>query len=290
MSEATSDGTRPRHVQVYGNDHSPWVQAVLLGLHQAGIAHDLVTAPPLPVFLESGVLMPAASIDGAGWQVDSARILAAVGYSDVDAPMRRALQRAFLSAAMYRTEDPWQFWHRFSYARDDHPSTGRHLWNHFWRAFPVFYFFMLISFGRWRTPPRGAEAIVADFGTLQDELAPGQRFLGGEAPDTADFQLFGLIQMCASIPGLPLEVLRESPRLERLRGWIEAMQTAFRDYGHLYTACVFEPKVAAPRTASALERGFYWVGAAVCWVAVPVTLPLTLFYAARVRRMARDSK
>lgn len=35
---------------LYGNDHSPWVQAVLLGLHEKGIAHTLVMLPPLSVF------------------------------------------------------------------------------------------------------------------------------------------------------------------------------------------------------------------------------------------------
>ena len=44
---------RPTHVTVYGNDHSPWVQAVLMGLHDARIPHVLVNAPPLDVFLDS---------------------------------------------------------------------------------------------------------------------------------------------------------------------------------------------------------------------------------------------
>ena len=56
-------GNRPNHVWLYGNDHSPWVQSVLLGLHEKQIPHTVELAPPLSVFRSSGVLMPAAKID-----------------------------------------------------------------------------------------------------------------------------------------------------------------------------------------------------------------------------------
>ena len=69
-------GDQPQHVRVYGGDHSPWVQALLLGLHERGISHTLLTIPPLSVFLNSGVLMPAASLDGGPWRLGSGAILA----------------------------------------------------------------------------------------------------------------------------------------------------------------------------------------------------------------------
>ena len=34
-------------VDVYGADHSPWVQAVLLGLHDADISTTLTSLPPM---------------------------------------------------------------------------------------------------------------------------------------------------------------------------------------------------------------------------------------------------
>ncbi len=49
---------------------------------------------------------------------------------------------------MRRTDDPCQFWHRFSYARDGHPRIARRLWNRFWRSFSIFYFFTPITIGK----------------------------------------------------------------------------------------------------------------------------------------------
>ncbi|MEM7408826.1 MAG: hypothetical protein AAF430_01155 [Myxococcota bacterium] len=286
--------TAPRHVRVYGNDHSPWVQAVLLGLHEAGIDHALETAPPWSVFWASGVLMPAAQlsgqqrndqqIDDPAWQLDSGRILAALGYSEVDAKRQRALGQLFMQAAMHRVDDPWQFWERFSHVSDGDPSRLRQLWNHVWRAFPVFYFFVLISLGRRRVPNRDEAGLLTAFERIQADLPPDGGLFGGTVPDTADLQLFGIVQMCASIPGLPLAVLREAPSLERLRRWITTMQERFHRYRHLYTAQVFEPKAPAPREASAFECALYWVGAALCWIALPISLALVLWFTVRIRR------
>ena len=71
------------HLDVYGQDHSPWVQTVLLGLHEKGVSHRLTTVPPFSVFRKSGVMMPAASVDGEPWQLESAEILQRVGYEPV---------------------------------------------------------------------------------------------------------------------------------------------------------------------------------------------------------------
>ena len=71
------------HVDVYGQDHSPWVQTVLLGLHERGVSQTLTTVPPFSVFRKWGVMMPAASVDGKPWQLESAEILQQVGYQSV---------------------------------------------------------------------------------------------------------------------------------------------------------------------------------------------------------------
>ena len=72
-----------KQVDVYGADHSPWVQAVLLGLHDGGIPHSLTSLPPLETFRKSGVMMPAARIDGGRWQLESAEILRDVGFGSI---------------------------------------------------------------------------------------------------------------------------------------------------------------------------------------------------------------
>jgi len=86
MAGTRLEGERPKkpeHVWVYGGDHSPWVQSVLLGLHEKGIAHTVITVPPLSVFSNSGILMPAAKIDDGPWLLDSGRILGKLGFSEV---------------------------------------------------------------------------------------------------------------------------------------------------------------------------------------------------------------
>jgi glutathione S-transferase len=274
----------PEYVRVYGNDHSPWVQAVLLGLHERKIAYALELLPPLTVFRYSGVLMPAASIDGAPWMLDSEKILVELGFSEVEPETRRALQRFFLSSAMRRADHPWEFWNRFSRVRGGHPRFGQRLWNQFWRAFSMLYFFWLISLGRRGTKRATPEQLVAELDFFQQRLTEEQAFLGGERPDTADLQLFGIVQMCGSVPGLAYDVLREHPELARLRAWIGAMQGRFAGYDRLYTAVDFEPRLARMEPAPVLEQVAYWSGAVLMWLALPITLPIALFYAQRVTR------
>ena len=281
---ACQPATQPNHVWVYGNDHSPWVQAVLLGLHQKKVAHTLVTVPPLSVFLRSGILMPAARIDAGPWLLDSEKILVEIGFSEVDTEARRALQVVFGSAAMRRTDDPWNFWYRFSFARDGHPLLRRRLWNQFWRSFSIFYFFTLITMGSRGRPSPTPERLAREFSFFQERLPPGAEFLGGGTPDTVDLQLFGLVQMCASIPGPSLAVLYEDQTLQPLRGWVEAMQRHVSDYAHLYSAQQFEPRLPELESASGLERFFFWSGAALMWIAFPLTLPTALYLARRVRK------
>ena len=260
------------------------MQAVLLGLYQKEIAHTLVTVPPLSVFLSSGVLMPAARIDSGPWLLDSERILVELGFSEVDAEARRALQVVFGSGAMRRTDDPWKFWHRFSFARDGHPMLPRRLWNQFWRSFSVFTFFTLITMGRRARPRQTPDELAREFSFFQERLVADTEFLGSCAPDTVDLQLFGLVQMCASIPGPSLAVLREHPTLQRLREWVETMQRRFSDYTHLYSAQDFEPKLPEVESAPALERSVYWLGAALMWIAFPITHPTVLYFTRRVRK------
>lgn len=274
----------PRHVRLYGNDHSPWVQAVLLGLHEKRIEHTVDLAPPLPLFVESGVLMPAACIDGGPWTFDSERILGALGFSPVEKDDRRALQTLFGLTALRRTDDLWLFFHRFSFVRADDASLPVRLWDQFWRSFAMFYFFITIRlFGR-RFEPPGRDAMVAAFAQWQDRLPSGDAFIAGDAPDTVDLQLFGLVQMCASVPGEADALLRSEPKLDRLRAWISTMQARFADYDHLYTATAFEPRQPEIRPAPPAERFAYWLGLTTMVLAFPVTIPLVLFYVSHIRR------
>jgi hypothetical protein len=196
---------------------------------------------------------------------------------------RRALRLAFGSAALRRTDAPWTFWQRFSRVRDGQPDAVRRLWNHFWRAFSIFYFFVAIRIARRARRPKD-ETWLRELSSLQERLGSDADFFAGSAPDTTDLQLFGLVQMCASIPGVPLSVLRESPELGRLREWVGAMQRRSAGYDHLYSAQHFEPRQPEIASAAPLERLAFWIGAAAMWLAIPVTLPAALYLMRRVRK------
>ncbi len=274
--------SHPSHVWVYGGDHSPWVQSVLLGLHEKKIDHTNVTVPPLPVFLHSGVLMPAARFGDGPWWLDSEHILGRLGFSPVGDEDRQALQTTF-GAAMERTDSAWEFWRRWSHLRDGHPSLPRRLWNHFWRTFAVFYFFVLITFARRRMAHLTSDPVGQGFRYFEDRLESGGPFLGGESPDTVDLQLFGLVQMFASIPGRSLAILRQDPKLPRLREWIGRMQARFAEYAHLYTGSCFEPHLPEIERSPVYERPLYWLGCGVMWLAFPISLAVSLYFVRRVR-------
>ena len=82
-------------VIVYGADHSPWVQAVLLTLHHKGIEYGLRPLPPWQVLRKWGVLMPAVSINDGAWQVESAEILVKLGLEPISAADLQALKAAW---------------------------------------------------------------------------------------------------------------------------------------------------------------------------------------------------
>ena len=277
----------PEHVTVYGNDHSPWVQAVLLGLHDRGIPCTQVTVPPLSVFLASGILMPAAKIDQGPWLHDSAQILAEVGCAKVTDRDARDLMLLFRSSASRRTDSTWRFWSNFSRARDGHPNGPRRHWNHFWRAFSILYFYLLIKVAGSSFRPKAEDAGLVAMQALQERLDERGGFLGGTSPDTADYQLFGLVQMCSSTPVPERGFLQHDPTLHRLRSWIGEMQTRFAAYDHLYSAQDYAPRCPPSPISTATEQIAFWLGSATMWLAFPITIPLVVFYAARTRRRSQ---
>ncbi len=269
-------------MRVIGNDHSPWVQAVLLGLHELGVEHTLQLSPPAEVFVRSGVLMPVAQLDQGDWMLDSERILVALGYDEVSDEDRRALQLAFGRGALARADSVRDFFHRFSFVRDDAPRLVGRLWHKFWGAFAMFYFCVLIRFLARKARRPTQDDLATQFVGWQKRLGDAVYF-GGDDPDTVDLQLFGIVQMYASIPGPSYAVLCTHPDLERLRGWVSVMQARFASYAHLYTAPDFEPKRPAIVPALLVERSAFWAGLATMTLAFPVTVPLVFYFARRIR-------
>ena len=86
----------------------PGVQAVLLGLHDKNIEYSQTSIPPFSTFVTSGVMMPAAQIDNAPWQLDSAKILESLGYDPISPDDLTAVTRTW-QGVLHRPDNPASF-------------------------------------------------------------------------------------------------------------------------------------------------------------------------------------
>ena len=271
------------HVEVYGADHSPWVQAVLLGLHDAGIPHSLTTLPPLETFRKSGVMMPAARIDEGDWQLESADILRQIGFSAVSEVEMKQVRSAW-RGVLHRADSAALFWGGFSVIGDRDASPARRLIKNFLRSFVTLYFYVLIRTAVLTGRPRDPENFGDQFLPFEAMLEEsGKPYLAGDGPDTLDFLLFGIIQCHCSIYVPPVAALQSDPRLQRLRRWIARMHQRFSNYDHLSSGAYFAPHSRRPAWASPLERIVFWLGAAFTIAAFPITIPSIAILAIRNR-------
>lgn len=271
-------------VEVYGQDHSPWVQAVLLGLHERRIHYWLTTAPPLPLFLKSGVLMPAVRFDAGAWELESADLLESIGFEAPTPEEKAAIAKAWTGVTV-RARHPRRFFVTASRIRDPAGSAIRRLARQFARAFSVVYFFLLLRFvraiGVRPDPDDFAEQFLYWERRLKDA---GGAFLGGSRPNSCDLYLFAMVQCHCSIPTPPLRALQDDPRLERTRAWVGAMQAHFAAYPHCYSGEYFRPNLRPPQLAAPNERAAFWAGTFLTIILWPVTLPIIVLLALRVRR------
>ena len=179
-------------ILLYGNNHSPWVQAIMMALHEKRLGYSRRTVPPMEVFSKWGPMMPAISIDGEPWFLESADILYRLGYSQVADENMLAIRQAW-TGVMHRTDYWPRFWGEFSLASDPNPNFARRFANNFLRAFTILYFFILIRFGvfsrGYGDPDNHADAYIH----WEERLADSKcQFLGGDKPDSEDLLLFGI--------------------------------------------------------------------------------------------------
>ena len=260
-------------VSVYGVLHSPWVQAVLLGLHDKRISHSIQPIPSLSSLVSSGLMMPAAQIDKGSWKLDSEEILKLLGYEGIDKVDKVAIFRTW-NGVLHRVDNPIAFFHGFSLNKYDHPSFLVRVLHCFLRPFITYYFFTLISFlvftGRRRDPDSFADQFLPWERRLSETGSP---YFGGITPNAVDLQLFGIVQCHCSIPYAPLiESIQSDPALPQYRKWITHMQEHFADYKHLYSGQHFGTEAPAAKRSGLVERVIYWFGALFMLLLLPITL------------------
>lgn len=271
-------------VDVYGADHSPWVQAVLLGLHERGFEHSLRSLPPRAAFLKWGVLQPAVSIDSGAWEIESSEILVKLGFDPISEEDLKAVRKAW-QGVLHRADNPLHFFSAFSRIAHGSASCVRRSAVSFFWSFTAVYMIALINIAKLSGRQKDPEDFGAQYLYWERALeASGGTFIDGDKPGVRDLMLFGIIQCHSSIPVPPLGPLLRDDRLGRLREWIGAMHKHFADYPHLYSGRYFSPKRPQPISAGYAQRAFFWLGLLSMCIAFPVTLPLAFFLMARVPR------
>ena len=55
----------------------------MVTLLETEIPYDLTTLPPPKVFLTSGIMTPAAKINGSEWRLDSEKLIHELGYEAI---------------------------------------------------------------------------------------------------------------------------------------------------------------------------------------------------------------
>ena len=274
----TNSNNKLQIIDLYGNDHSPWVQSVLLYLYDKNMTYNLRTIPTLSLFFKSGVMMPAMRVKSYEWKLDSADILESMGCEPITNLEKKLIFKTW-QGVQHRVDNPFKFFYAFSICRGFHNKKLFNLLNHVIRPLTSIYFFTLLNIIKIKIKKfTYNEKFLEQYIYWNDKLAnQDTMYFGGNSLNIADYQLFGVIQCHCSIPYSPLiKTLQENVDLSHLRKWISNMHIKFSEYPHLYSANFFNPKKRIIRKASVLEQTTYWSGLITFLVLLPFTAFLIL--------------
>ena len=272
------------NIKVYGFTHSPWVQAVLLALHDQRIEYDLLLRPPYKVFKKWGVYMPAISIDDGPWEIESTEILVKLGYKPILVEEINAANSAW-QGVLHRTENPFNFFLAFSRGGQVSKSFINNVVNNFLLSFVAFYMFILINIGKARLKQKEPKNFGDQFLYWENLIDSSDGpFIDGNKPGSKDMVMFGMVQCHSSIPVPALDALMNDQRLNNLRQWIDNMQDYFREYPYLYSAKFFKSDIPEANSANLFQIMSFFCGLIVMVLALPITIPLVLILMSRVEK------
>ena len=272
------------NIKVYGFTHSPWVQAVLLALHDQRIEYDLLLRPPYKVFKKWGVYMPAISIDDGPWEIESTEILVKLGYKPILVEEINAANSAW-QGVLHRTENPFNFFLAFSRGGQVSKSFINNVVNNFLLSFVAFYMFILINIGKVRLKQKEPKNFGDQFLYWENLIDSSDGpFIDGNKPGSKDMVMFGMVQCHSSIPVPALDALMNDQRLNNLRKWIDNMQDYFREYPYLYSAKFFKSDIPEANSANLFQIMSFFCGLIVMVLAFPITIPLVLILMSRVEK------
>ena len=270
------------NVKVYGFTHSPWVQAVLLALHDKGIEYELFLRPPYKVFKQWGVYMPAISINDGPWEIESTEMLVKLGYEPILIEELESANNAW-QGVLHRTDNPFNFFLSFSRGGQVSKSFVSNTINNFLLSFVAFYMFILINVGKLRLKQKYPDNYGDQFMYWENLIDSSDgSFMDGNKPGSRDMIMFGMIQCHSSIPVPALDALNSDQRLQNLRKWIHTMQDYFKEYPYLYSAKFFDSGVSEAGSADLFQIIVFFFGVLVMFLCFPITIPFVLILMGRV--------
>ena len=271
-------------IKVYGFTHSPWVQAVLLALHDQRIEYDLLLRPPYEVFKKWGVYMPAISIDDGPWEIESTEILVKLGYKPILVEEINAANSAW-QGVLHRTDDPFNFFLSFSRGGQVSKSFISNTTSNFLLSFVAFYMFILINIGKLRLKQKEPNNFGDQFMYWENLIDSSDGpFIDGNKPGSKDMIMFGMVQCHASIPVPALDALLNDKRLQNVRKWISKMQDYFSEYPYLYSAKFFQSDAPEADSANFFQIVVFFLGLLIMVLAFPITIPLVLILMGQVEK------
>ena len=271
-------------VKVYGFTHSPWVQAVLLALHDQGIEYDLFLRPPFKVFRKWGVYMPAISINDGPWEIESTEILIKLGYEPISIQEITAANSAW-QGVLHRTDNPFNFFLSFSRGGQVSKSFMSNTTSNFLLSFVAFYMFILINIGKLRLKQKEPNNFGDQFMYWENLINSSDGpFIEGNKPGSKDMIMFGMVQCHASIPVPALDALLNDKRLKNVRIWISKMQDNFSEYPFLYSAKFFQSSAPEADSANFFQIVVFFLGLLIMFLAFPITITLVLILMGRVEQ------
>ena len=267
-------------VIIYGMDHSPWVQTVLMTCHIYGVPYRLMSRQlSLANYRRRGMVMPEVRFPDGSIVGDSFEIIREVttryGIASVSSLVRTEdiprLERLFFSYALRRGQSG----RRMAFIRgwSKAPSTDGSLSASSYRALMCSYFFALILAGRQQArrtgfDPDHSETLLRLLEGWESRLGDDP-FLDGSEPGLTDLALMGHIQCMAT--GLTDDVLAEVKRFPMLCAWAEEMSRRLETYPHNFARRLVEPDFEPPR-ATLGETATFWATGLIGLACLPVSL------------------
>lgn len=266
--------------EIYGLDHSPWVQSVLLCLYFNKINYNIRTIPTVGLLIKSGVMMPALRIENSQWKLDSMNILQTLGCDPISSSESKLIFKTW-RGVQHRADNPFKFFYSFSLCKGFYRNKFINLFYHACRPLISIYFLILLNIIKIKLKKFDTKENFIDQYVYWNNRLSNQdtNFFGGDTLNIIDYQLFGIIQSHCSIPYYPLiKTLQKNEELVYLRKWISNMHIKFAHYPHLYSADYFNPKQKNIQKSTFLERAAYWSGLMTMFVILPFTIILILYF------------